>query len=169
MPTSSTLTIGQATFELELLSAEAESLSPSDLYAWLRELGLPSEVAIRLTDFVDYMKSIGGKVVRIGRIVIQKLMEFVRAHPNLASGVAVAVALTALVNSIPFLGPVLSPIIAMLSIPVAAIVGNRLDKQSSNSTNEQPEIQGLITELIEVARIFFEFLALIFKTITSTP
>lgn len=42
------LTTAQANLDLVLWNAEADSIASSDLYLWLRESGLPSEVAIRL-------------------------------------------------------------------------------------------------------------------------
>lgn len=47
------LTTAQANLDLVLWDAEAISIANSDLYLWLRESGLPSEVAIRLKNFVD--------------------------------------------------------------------------------------------------------------------
>ena len=52
------LTPALANLELTLLNAEAESVSSSDLYLWLNESGLPSEVAIRLKNLVDTVKEV---------------------------------------------------------------------------------------------------------------
>ena len=109
------ITPAHADLELTLLNADAESIPSSDLYVWLRESGLPSEVAIRLHSLVDTSAKVGGRVISIGKIILIKIIEFVKAHPNMAIGIAVGAAIGALVSMIPFLGVYLAPIVTVIS------------------------------------------------------
>ena len=68
--TAETLTTVKANFDLTLMNADADAMSSSDLYIWLRESGLPSEVAIRLYDLVDTVKEVGKQVINIGKIIL---------------------------------------------------------------------------------------------------
>ncbi len=118
--TTSVLSSAQADFEVTLLNADAESVSSSDFYLWLRESGLPSEVVIRLKNFVDTTAMIGNRLISIGKIILMKIIEFVRAHPNMVIGIAVGAAIGALVSMIPFLGIYLAPIVTVISTSVGA-------------------------------------------------
>jgi uncharacterized membrane protein len=145
----------QAELELILLQAEADATSNADVYIWLRESGLPSEAAIRLTSLMEVTKQVGERVINIGKIVVVKLVEFARKHPNLAVGVAVGVVISLLVSSVPFLGPLLAPIALILGVAVGAIVGHKMDK--AQEINVDPNL-GIAQEIIEIAREFFRLL-----------
>lgn len=147
--------IPQARLELALWQAEADLLSSSDLYLRLKEMGLSSEVAIRLKELLEIVKPIGGKIISIGKIVVLKLIEFVEKHPNLATGVALGAAVSLLIASIPFLGPILAPIALPLGVMVGAIAGHRVDKAEGGEMNGELGIIAITQDVIEIARAFF--------------
>jgi hypothetical protein len=153
---SITLSPATANLELEILNAEAESTASSDIYAWLRESGLPSEVAIRLTSLVENIQVIGGRVVSIGKIVLIKIIEFCRANPNLSAGVAVGAAVSALVLLVPLIGSFLAPIALALGITIGAVVGYKMDRATDDGGDQASDGFGQIAEdLIEIAKKFF--------------
>lgn len=82
---ASAMTLPQARLELALWQAEADMASSSNLYIRLTEMGLPSEVAIRLKELLEVVKPIGEKMVSIGKIIVLKLIEFIEKHPKPAS------------------------------------------------------------------------------------
>jgi ElaB/YqjD/DUF883 family membrane-anchored ribosome-binding protein len=151
------LTPAQANMELAILNAESESMSSSDFYAWLKDLGLPDEVAIRLKGVAEITAEIGKRVVNVGKMVLMKIIEFVKAHPNMAVGIAIGAALGALVNTVPLIGPLLAPIAMMLGVAVGALAGHRLDKAAMG----QPQNDGILAigqDVIEIATAFFKLL-----------
>lgn len=150
------MTRAQATLELSLWQADAEAMSSSDLYIWLRESGLPPEVAIRLKELGDLTAKVGEKVVNLGKIVLTKLIEFVKAHPNLAAGIALGAAVSVLIASIPFLGPILASIALPLGIVVGAVAGHRLDKGNGHSINGDTGFVSIAQDVIELTRDFFK-------------
>ncbi|MDP2903375.1 MAG: hypothetical protein Q8N96_09760 [Methylovulum sp.] len=159
-------TPGQAELELTLLNVDAESMSSSDLYLWLRESGLPSEVAIRLESLVDTVTEIGNRVISIGKIILIKIIEFVNAHPNLAIGIAVGAAIGTLVSMIPFLGVYLAPIAMAVSTTIGAIAGHRIDKlEKGQAVNTQAELVAIGQDAIEIAKEFFKLLIAIFNAV----
>jgi uncharacterized membrane protein len=148
-----TITKPQAALELALWQAEAESMSSSDLYVWLLECGLPTEIAIRLKELINVTKRVGEKVISIGKVIVIKLMDFVKKHPNLVMGIALGAAISSLITAIPFLGPILAPVAILLGITVGAIAGSQLDNVAvKGASNENSAIQ----ELIVIAREFFQ-------------
>lgn len=151
---TSNMTRAHASLELALWQAEAETVSSSDLYIWLRECGLPSEIAIRLKELVAVTKKIGAKLVSIGKVILLKLMEFIQKHPYLATGVALGAGVSALIAGIPFIGPILAPIAAVIGITVGAVIGHRMDKGHDHSP--PLGIVELTQDVIEIAREFFQ-------------
>lgn len=153
----------------ELLSA-VEQLSLPDLeqfvsqVLWLNKTGLPHEVIIRLHELATYTKKAGNKVIHVGKIILIKIIEFVKAHPHLALGVAMGAAVGYLVNSIPFVGQILAPLATALGIVIFGIAGHRLDKRSQGK-EVQSGILGVAEDVIEIAAAFLKLVADVFNTI----
>lgn len=151
------LTPAQANLELFILSSEAEAMSSSDFYAWLKERGLPDEAAIRLKAVAEITAEVGKRLINVGKMILIRIMEFVKAHPNLAIGVAIGAAIAAVVNAIPWIGPFLAPIATVIGVTVGAISGHRLDKAAAGT----PQNSGLVAigqDIIEIATAFFNLL-----------
>ena len=158
---SSALSLPQANLKMALWQVDADAMSSSDLYVWLNDTGLPHEVSIRLHELATYTKKAGNKVLLIGKILLIKIIEFVKAHPNLAIGAAVGVVVGILANSIPFVGPLLAPLATVLGIPIGAIAGHRLDRGKEVSDG----IIGIAQDIIEIAKAFFQLMIDVFNTI----
>ena len=152
----------QANLKMSLWQVEAESIKSSDLYVWLNQSGLSSEVAIRLQELVSFTKKVGAKVLAVGKIVLIKIIEFVKAHPFLVTGAgigaAVGAAVAGMITAIPFLGQLLAPVAMALGITIAvigAVAGHNLDKR----------FQGFGDDIFEIAQEFFKLVADVFNTI----
>jgi hypothetical protein len=149
-----TLTPAQANFEIILLNAEAESVSSKNLYLWLQESGLPSEVAIRLQGFVDTTAQVVGGVISVGKIVLLKIIDFVRANPHMAIGIAIGAAVGALSSMIPFLGPYLAPVAIAIGATLGAVAGHRSDKIARQEVVNTGFV-AVAQDVIEIAKEFF--------------
>jgi hypothetical protein len=101
--TGQALSLAQANLKMSLWQVDADAMSSSELYMWLNDTGLPHEVTIRLHELATYTKKVSNKVIHIGKIILIKIIEFVKAHPHLAIGVAIGAAVGYLVNSIPLI------------------------------------------------------------------
>jgi hypothetical protein len=75
------LSTAQANLKLAIWNVEAESVKSGDLYIELQTLGLPEEVVSRLHQILTYTKKVASKVFSVGKIVLLKIIEFVKAHP----------------------------------------------------------------------------------------
>lgn len=151
------MTPAQANLELVILSAEAEAMSSGDFYAWLKDQGLPDEVAIRLKAVAEITAEVGKRVINVGKMILIKIMEFVKAHANLAIGIAIGAAIGVLVGAIPWIGPFLAPIATLIAVSVGAFAGHRLDKADAGT----PQNSGLVAigqDIIEIATAFFKLL-----------
>lgn len=156
------LSSAQANLKLSLIQADVETISSSDLYVSLQQLGLPSELTMRLHELGKQTRKIGDQVVSVGKIIIVKIIEFIKAHPNLFIGAALGAAVGLLVNSVPVLGPLLSPLVTVIAVTFGSVVGHRMDKGQTGTEISTVE---LAENVIEIARDFFQFLVDIFSTI----
>jgi hypothetical protein len=123
---------------------------------------LPHDVAIRLHELISVTKKVSNKVFAIGKIVIIKIIDFVKAHPFLVIGAgigaAVGAAVATLITSVPFIGQLLAPVAMALGITitaVGAVVGHRLDKS----------FKGVGEDIFEIAKEFFKLVTDVFNEI----
>lgn len=124
--------------------------------------GLSSDVACRLHELIGFTKRVGNKAFNIGKILLIKIIDFVKAHPFLVTGICIGavveMAITTLITSIPFVGPLLAPVAAALGITIAvtgAVIGHNLNKRFS----------GIGEDIVEIAKSFFDLVAEVFNTI----
>jgi len=152
-------TPGQADLELTILNAEAQRVDSSDIYAWLRDSGLPVEVSIRLKSFVEATSDVGDRVIAIGKIIFLKIIDFVKANSNMAIGIAIGACIGALSSMVPVLGPLLAPIAASIGMTIGAIAGHRQDNATRGGDlrmNAGPI--AIAQDVIEIAIAFFNLL-----------
>lgn len=167
--TEQALLPAQANLKIALWQADADEFSSNELYIWLSETKLPNEVTIRLHQLLGYTKKIASKVYSIGKIIIIKIIEFVKAHPSLVMGAgigaAIGAAVASLIISVPFFGQLLSPLATALGITITvigAVAGHRLDRRNQGK-EVQSGILGIAENIIEVANIFFKLVADVFN------
>ncbi len=158
------LSLAQANLKMSLWQVEANSISSSELYVLLNELGLSHEITIRLHELATYTKKVSNKFIHVGKILLLKIIEFIKAHPYLATGVAIGAAVGYLVNYIPFIGPILAPLATALGIVFFGIAGHRLDKRNQGQ-EVQNGILGIAEDVIEVAVAFFKLLTDVFNVV----
>ena len=165
---SNALSLPQANLKLALWNVEANSIPDSDLYVWISNSGIPDDIAIRLYELIQHTKKIGNKVISIGKIILIKIVEFIKEHPHLSIGVALGIIIGLLVNSIPFIGPILSPLAFVLGITVGAIAGHRLDKRAKNSQlYDTDSIIGSAEEVLEIVKEFFQLMVEVFNLVLT--
>ena len=142
------------------------NICPAAIFICGCESGLPSEVAIRLQNLVDTVKEVGSRTISIGKIILFKIIEFVRAHPNLAIGIAVGAAIALLASMVPFLGTYLAPIALLLGVSIGAIAGHRLDKvEQGQKITTNANMVSLSQEVIEIVKAFFQLLIDVFNAV----
>lgn len=159
------MTVPEARLELILLESRVEDFGGADLDATFLSAGLPPEVTLRLRELWEATCTVGGKLYRIGKIVLMELVRFARENSHLAIGVALGAGAGVLVSLIPILGPILAPLVAVLGIGVGAVAGARMDRRNYSENGAI----GIAQETIHIARKFFELFAAIFKAFSSEP
>ena len=163
---ANTLTTAQANIELAILNAESEAMSSSDFYAWLKELGLPDEAAIRLKGVAEMTTKVGKRVINVGKMILMKIIEFVKAHPKMVIGMAIGAAIGTLVNTVPLIGPLLAPIATLIGVAGGALIGYRGDKEDRGQLQNSGAV-AIWQDAIEIAKEFFTLLIDIFNLTLS--
>jgi hypothetical protein len=156
------LSLPQAILKLALWNAEAAAVTSSELYMQIQGLGLPEEIVTRLHELITLIRKVAGKVFAIGKIVLMKILEFVKAHPLLVVGMGIGAvignAIASLIISIPCLGTFLAPTAALLQktfTMIGAVGGHRLDKQ----------FQGIGNDVVDIVQKFFSLFANVLNTV----
>lgn len=153
------LNSSQALFELTLLNAEAVTAEFDDVVVAGIRRGIPPELLTRLKVLWAQTKLIAGEIVAYGKIIVQKVVDFLLANPKLAIGLAIGAAVSVLVASIPFLGPMLAPISTWIATLYGAGVG---------ASMQQGDFSGSpLPAAIELASKFFELIGIVFRGIAQ--
>ena len=144
------LTKEQGLFELTLLNAEMSREQFDDFIVVGLNRGIPAEIITRLQGLWDVTKEVAGEVVAVGKIIVQQIIEFLKANPKLSVGLALGAAVGALIAGIPFLGPLLAPLATGLSMLYGAAVGAAKDAGADSSDTYEA--------VLSLAKKFFELL-----------
>lgn len=148
-----------ALIELTLLNAEHIDENFDDLLIDSLKRNIPPEIATRLLELWTQTKIVAGEVVAIGKIIVRKIIDFLLNNPKMTIGIAIGAALSVLVAGIPYIGPLIAPLAAALSITYGAGVGSMME---NGIVSASP-----YTAAIEVASKFFELLIHIFNGVTE--
>lgn len=160
MTNHAALASDEALMEISLLNAEAKSMTFDDFAVEALSLGIPPEIVTRMKTLWSATKQIGGELVKIGKILIGKIMEFLHKHPGLTVGLAIGAAASALIASIPFLGALLAPLTTPLITGFMGGIGATYDKTGTATSDP-------IQAAVALAEAFFEFLVMVFRAVSS--
>jgi hypothetical protein len=74
----------------------------------IENLDISADMKALFARLLDLTIEVGGKLINLGRRLLTFVFEMAKAYPSTAIGLILALVLSHLVASIPFLGPVLS-------------------------------------------------------------
>ena len=140
----------QSKLKLMLWEKEVEEYSSTDFYLMLQNMNLPESVVTHLHDLSFSKASIGKTIISIGKVILLKIINFVKEHHRSALGTSIKSVLRAavcyLVGQIPVIGQFLKPVVVALDI---ALFG----ESSSQSVKTEVRTEG--QTLDELAQDFF--------------
>jgi hypothetical protein len=144
-----TLNSEQAMLEFTLLNAETSGQSFDDVVLEGFQRGIPPEVLTRMKSLWDQTKKVGNELIEVGKIIVMKIIEFLKAHPKLAASLAIGAAVYLLAHAIPFIGPLLAPLLAAVAAIYAFGTLSSLD------------------DVINLAKEFFALLVSVFNAVAN--
>lgn len=151
------MNMNEAKLELAVIECDIVEDSKLELVTRLTNEGFPQEVVTRISQLWDQTKKIGEEIYHVGKIIISKILAFLKANPNLTAGMGVGLAIGIL---IPFVGPILMP----LAVAVGAVIGVRLDNYEQGSPMAVDAI-GVSHEVVMLSRKFFDLIVEIFEAV----
>lgn len=98
-----------------------------ELLASIDRLALSADAKAIISRLADITAEIGGAIVQVGRRILTFVLECVKLFPNTAFGVIVALVVSMLIASIPFLGVVLGPLLTPLLVAFGLAAGALAD------------------------------------------
>lgn len=153
--------------QLMMMESKAGRITMIERYAQLKELNLPQELVTAFNDIsMKTAKTIAGKTIEIGKIVIDKIIDFVKENPNMAIGVLIGAVIGALTSLIPFIGPIIAPLAAIVGAGIGGYVGHRMDKKAAGE-NVSNGLVGVTEDLITIAKKFFALFKDIFDAVVD--
>lgn len=164
--TSTELTLTHSNLEISLMDISEDIFSSNEEDLWLLDSGLQTQITTKLRELITYTQKIGNIVFAVGKIILIKIIEFIKDHPHLVTGIGISLTvglgIQILVSSIPFIGTLLAPVggalTSALGIVILGIAGHRLDKRSQGRYISESFI-GVAEDIIEITKEFFAFIA----------
>ena len=104
-----------ALLELTLLNAESSGQNFDDVVLEGLRQGIAPEVLTRMKALWEQTKEIAGEMIAVGKIIVMKIIEFFKAHPELVASLAIGAAVYLLAHAIPVIGPLLAPLLAAVT------------------------------------------------------
>ncbi len=107
----SSMSEAEAHQELMLMDSRVAGMPTEHFFDRFRRLDLPyADVLARFRDLLTETRQCGGKVIYLGKIIGNEILEFMESDPDLPAGVQLESALRGLGQLAPFLGPTLAPL-----------------------------------------------------------
>jgi len=122
------ITEQQGLLDLSILNAESQQQDFNEIVVELSNKKIPIEIITRLKPIWEKTKEIAGEIVNIGKIIVLKIINFIKENPNMSAGIALGAAIGAIIGMVPFFGPLLQPIVTALSTFLGIMVGGAMDR-----------------------------------------
>ena len=97
-------------------------------------LPISADAKALLHDLVSVSVEVGGRLIAVGRRIVAFVFDMVRDFPNTTFGLIVAFVISALIASVPIIGPILSAFLAPLLVAFGLAKGALADLQHRQIT-----------------------------------
>lgn len=153
MDIDSVMNVSDAQLTLADWEHAAVDMDWTDVATMLVAMGdIKGDILLELERLWDVTKEIDGKVFHVGRIIL-KIIDFIKAHPNIANVMLIGAAIGSLISMIPLIGSVLGP----LATTICAFLGFASGARLYILVADTP-----FQKLVMIAKDFFATLAEIF-------
>lgn len=106
--------------QLEMMNAKAKHRDFADVAADLLSSSVPPEIVTRLKALWTVGVKVADSVFAVGKIIVVEIAAFLKNHPDFAVSLAVGACAYVLTSTVPILGPVLAPFVALVGVAVAS-------------------------------------------------
>lgn len=118
--------------DLLIEEIRASKQNRDDVFEFFMSKNLAKEAIVYLQKLWEHTVEISGNIVYMGKIVVMKIIDFIKENPNMVFGMALGAIAGALasifVSWIPIIGQALSILGISGGMLIGAIAGNRMDR-----------------------------------------
>lgn len=127
---------------------EYNDTTKRDVFSWMINKGVAIEIVTRLHELWDFSLKMGDKLYHIGKIIVIKLVEFVKRNPNMSTGIAIGLGLSWLISQVPVLGWLLGPLVTLILTVHFMYKGHLKDHPDSNIFTACGECFKVVVDII---------------------
>ena len=98
----------------------------------LARLAISADMKALMLDLASFTVTVAGKVIALGRKILQVALALIRVFPHVAFGAAVVLILGQLISNIPVIGPKMSAFLTPLMLMVGIGLGALQDLMSGD-------------------------------------
>lgn len=157
--------------DLLLEEINSKKLTKDNIIEFFANHEFPKEITNYFLKIYDVTKDVSGEVYNIGKIVVMKIIDFIKSNPNLSAGIALGAIAGALASAfigwIPLIGNLLSAIGIGIGMFIGAISGYRLDKIAQGEVIIDTSIFGVFGDAMNIAKKFISLFVNIINTLRS--
>ena len=144
--------------DLLIEEIQALKLTKDEIIEFFSKYKLSREITNYILQLYNITKNVSGQVIKIGKIIIMKIIEFIKTNPNLSIGIALGAIAGALasifISWIPFVGNVLTAISIGAGMFIGAVSGYRLDLIAKGEVIVDTSIFGVFGDAMQIAKKF---------------
>ena len=129
----------------------SEHISLKRIKSYIRNLEIPAEAKVILTELLKATVNVGGQLYRIGRKVVEIAIILATKFPAITFALILTSFINLLIAAIPLLGPVLVPIIGPLVTATGVAIGAYKDIKAPELKERMEDLVGSIKELFSAA------------------
>ena len=136
----------------KLEDINSEYISLRRIKSYIRNLEIPAEAKVILTELLKVTVKVGGHLYRIGRKMVEIAIVLATKFPAITFALIVTSFINLLIAAIPLLGPVLVPIVGPLVTATGLAIGAYKDIVN-------PELKERMEELVRKIKDMFSAVA----------
>lgn len=129
----------------------SEHISHSRINSYIRNLHVPAEAKVILTDLLKATVNIGGRLYRIGRKIVEIAITLATKFPAITFALILTSLINLLIAAVPLIGPVLIPIVGPLITATGLAIGTYKDIANPELKERMEELVRGIKELFSAA------------------
>ena len=168
---AATMTTGIAVKDLLIEEIRALKQTKNDVFEYFMKNNVSKTTIEYITKLWDYKKDIAGSMVSIGKIIVMKIIDFIKANPNIAFGTAMGaiagVMIGSFVGFLPFIGQILTTLSISGAILIGAMAGDRIDRANQGEYIDESML-AIFGDTILIAKKFIMLFLDIILTIKNS-
>lgn len=126
-------------------------LSRHEIDSRIERMAISADAKAILSDIADLTVTAGGRLIEVGRRILSFIFDMVRRFPNTTFAIIAAYVVTALLASVPLLGPILKALAGPLVLALGITAGMLADLKERAFTARVEQLERDFNAMARVA------------------